>query len=1047
MGHDRPPSVMRPSPSGPRTRQIVTGRGRPRELRYEKLEVALVRIPLLPIESYLSLPSQSRLSAEVLLADPRIRRALALASPSLLTALESDSENQRKRYRMLGKLRRFVIRMSTRPTPFGTFAGVALAEWDRQTDLLLGLPYTSTRIDMDWLVRYVMALDAQPNIRNQLRWVANRSVWVHHGRAMLSARTFPRAHDGVSIAATRLVRNALDLARAPVLYSELATQLLALTPEAGIGKVERVLQRMWELGFLLTELLPPMTCPEPAEWVRQRLAPFKEPFTQFEALLRATQMCDTTPDKDVPDAIQRASACALSIHPTESVVPVQVDMAFELRKDHLSSIVAEEAARVAELLFRLTPFRSGPPNVASYRKAFIARYGPHREVPLLELVHAEWGLGPIDQYPIDRAVADLKHAPLRAQTLQYLVLNAIREGRLIIDLDEELLGRLEVPAVAPAGLPASLDLNLFILAGTPADIESGHFQLMVGPNLGCNGGARNLGRFASLLGPAALGMIERVARHDEAAGSDGITSEIAYLPPVFRSANVTVRHAVRRYEVPHGVSSGVDSDHTVAPDELVVGVRQDRFYVRWLPRDIEVRFVSGHMLNWTDAPPECRLLWEIATDGVPVLSGFDWGLASSSVFLPRVQAGKSILLCAQWRLESFARQGEPPLDSPGGFAKWFAEWRVKWRVPRLVYLTSGDYRLLHDLDDPEQVDELRAELRHIGEHGQCVLQEGLPSPEHSWLPSVDGTHHLAEIVVTLGLRRDDQQIAQTTERARCLPLVTPDLRLRPPGSDWLFLKLYGPRSAENDLISGPIRDFCDQIFDRGLADSWFFVRYADPEPHLRIRFHGTPQQMIAVLLPELSEWASLLVAEQSCQRFAFDTYEREIERYGGPDGIAASETIFAADSRAVAKLLAGARDTDWLLLALLTTHDLLSALGIDARGRATLLNSLARARKEVGEEYRCRKDEIATLLRDGSHNGPIRKVLDARAAEVREAADLLSGLASHGKLNQSFPQLCASYLHMHCNRLWGDLESEQRVIGLLARACDAMLNRSDYGAR
>ena len=39
------------------------------------------------------------------------------------------------------------------------------------------------------------------------------------------------------------------------------------------------------------------------------------------------------------------------------------------------------------------------------------------------------------------------------------------------------------------------------------------------------------------------------------------------------------------------------------------------------------------------------------------------------------------------------------------------------------------------------------------------------------------------------------------------------------------------------------------------------------------------------------------------ERFAVDIYERELERYGGPDGFAAAEDLFVADSRCVAALL------------------------------------------------------------------------------------------------------------------------------------------------
>ena len=56
--------------------------------------------------------------------------------------------------------------------------------------------------------------------------------------------------------------------------------------------------------------------------------------------------------------------------------------------------VAREAVRAAELLLRLSPLPAGLPHLDAYRRAFEARYGPDREVPLLELLDANFGLGP-----------------------------------------------------------------------------------------------------------------------------------------------------------------------------------------------------------------------------------------------------------------------------------------------------------------------------------------------------------------------------------------------------------------------------------------------------------------------------------------------------------------------------------------------------------------------------------------------------------------------------------------------------------------------------
>lgn len=1023
---------------------------------YRALDFVMVRAPLLPVERYLALDDRvadAGAGASTLApVDPRVRHALAIGSPSLLEMLDRTAPDDDKAVRVLAKLRRFLIRMSTRPTPFGTFAGAAVAGWGACTDLSLDdPPRTRTRVDMDWLVQYVRALDAQPLIRNQLKWVASSAVWIRYGRALLSerlSRPVGRASVGVSMVALPVVHRALDLARAPLLYRTLVTSLLEETPSATEEKVERVLQQLWEHGFLRTELVPPVTIADPIQWVRARLAPIsggKALCAQLDGLLRGIAACDTAPIEDAPDALRKAAAHTTSLRQTEAKMPLQVDMALGLAGRHLSSVIADEAARTADLLLRLTPMPSGPSNISTYRERFVARYGPDREVPLLELLHPDWGLGPLGQRASDGGAIEPTAAARRAELLQRLALGAVRDGQRIVELNEELLRRLETHTPAVDHVPTSIDLNLFVLAASAAAIDAGEFQLMVGPNLGAPVAGRNLARFADLLGPQARAALERAARRDEEYHPTHITAEIAYLPRNFRTANVSVRPAVRRYEITHGVSAGVEPDRVIPLHELVVGVRQGRFYVRWLPRDVEVLCASGHMLTTLQASPACQLLSEIGRDGVAQLSVFDWGPAAGYAFLPRVQSGRSILHCAQWRLEQTVL-GDAPVDKGKAFTDWFARWRERWRVPRRVYLSWADNRLLYDLDDPAQVDDLRGELRRPQHDGQCLFQEALPGPEHAWLPAADGGHHIVELVVSLGLRGapSNGTVGVAPNERRSPALTTDAVRLRPPGSDWLYLKLYGPRSGEDELLAGPVRSMCREIDDAGIVDDWFFVRYADPDPHLRVRFRGAPGRLTGTLLPRLCAWAARLVADGRCHKFAFDTYEREVERYGGPDATSAAEALFAADSRAVVELLACTPGVDRTLLTAVTIDDLLDALGLDDAGRLSWLKHTVTSRKEVGPEYQAKREHLIPALCDPARFGaPIGGVLALRRPALAQVADRLARIDVARALTQPIAKLCDSYVHMHCNRLLADHTAERRVRGLLLRARDAIANRPD----
>src|SRR5437879_4076445 len=123
--------------------------------------------------------------------------------------------------------------------------------------------------------------------------------------------------------------------------------------------------------------------------------------------------------------------------------------------------------------------------------------------------------------------------------------------------------------------------------------------------------------------------------------------------------------------------------------------------------------------------------------------------------------------------------------------------------------------------------------------------------------------------------------------------------MRPPGSEWLFLKLYCGADLHHDLIAGPIRDFARRLLQPELASSWFVLRYADPDAHLRLRFCCAPPERRIRLYNAACDWGSQLIRSGFSLRFAFDTYDREIERYGGELGMEVAEKIFAVDSASV----------------------------------------------------------------------------------------------------------------------------------------------------
>jgi thiopeptide-type bacteriocin biosynthesis protein len=276
-------------------------------------------------------------------------------------------------------------------------------------------------------------------------------------------------------------------------------------------------------------------------------------------------------------------------------------------------------------------------------------------------------------------------------------------------------------------------------------------------------------------------------------------------------------------------------------------------------------------------------------------------------------------------------------------------------------------------------------------------------------------------------------------------LTPPAARRRPPGSDWLYLKLYGPRVGEDALLSGPVRAFADEVTSTGEVDSWFFVRYADPDPHLRFRLHGAPDRLRR-LLPVAARWAGDLVGNGSCERFAVDVYEREVERYGGEAGVTLAERLAGIDSVATVALL-GLLDRavpgvpPRTGLGLLSLDDLLSALGLDEDVVARLCDRERIRPQESADEYRRRKEAWQRLFADHRTTdagapgaGELARVLGGRRAALALLSQELRSLEDVDQLTQPLESIAASYVHLHCNRLLGtDQHTERLVLDLLRR--------------
>ncbi|MFH8220861.1 lantibiotic dehydratase [Streptomyces sp. NPDC018057] len=1017
-------------------------------------------------------PDTLRARLTGLLADERFREAVEVSSPSLARTTDAvlsgrpvPGSDLRKALRAVTRYR---LRAASRPTPFGLMAGVLWGSFgDTTKGELTGEGHKAARPDASWLLRRVAAWEQDPAVLPQLGIVANGLCFVRGERLVLPfAPAGPRLGSAVSsggpvddgrpksrtLKYTPVVRAAVEAAARPLPYAELVRHVEAGFPGAPDGAVSGLIAQLIAAGVLLTELRPPLDAADPLAHVERRLPAGSSAAGQVAAVRSAlaayggTALGSGTPAwrtaLDVATAVPAGSAAATPAAP-ESSHCVQVDLRLE-GTVVLSREVARELERAAAALWRLSP--PGPGRLTPYHEEFVERYGLGRFVPVKEVLDPDVGLGAPAGYqlpPSHRpASGPLPVGAVRQRLLLGLAAEAQARGVREVVLDEAWLSGFEdadrdttTATAADAAVPPALELVVQIAAESAAAVDRGDFTLLLNGAATASGGL--MGRFAHLLPP---GQAEAMRRTVRAAREDTgrLPVQIHHQAAHHRHANVAQvptwldgRLVVGAHPGP--AAPGVTD---LALDDILVSADSEGFRIASAALGREVTPAALHVLNRElTAPNTVRFLIEAAAFARRQWRLWDWGAADDLPFLPAVRTGRTVLSPARWRLDAMS----PALD----------DWRALWGVPDHVQLALGDHRIPLNLTVPAHREILRREHERAG---VAVVHEPATGQDvgGGWLHGPGGAHDV-EAVVTLTVRQSTADALRRPSRAAAVARAgTATVRQGtgeiPPGGPWLYATLYSSAERQDELLTGPLRRFLTTLPSSpggsdgpGGVDRWFFIRYADPHPHLRLRLHGEPALLNGVLLPRLHVLAGELARAGLARGLRIDGYSPETERYGGAALLEAAEEVFHADSLLVLERLAAPED-DRILSAAHDVAELVRAFhhGYGGDWRHWLTATYAK-REQHHKAFAARRGAALTrITRDGSPDA----VGEQYRAAPRRFGRLVREEEERGTLSVAPEAVLASLVHMHCNRRLGtDRTAEAQALAVARGAVQAQLDR------
>ncbi|HWZ16075.1 MAG TPA: lantibiotic dehydratase [Mucilaginibacter sp.] len=514
---------------------------------------------------------------------------------------------------------------------------------------------------------------------------------------------------------------------------------------------------------------------------------------------------------------------------------------------------------------------------------------------------------------------------------------------------------------------------------------------------------------------------------------DVVFAEIAHICD-FHTANINRREHLYPYEIPVMAGSLVPAARQIPLNDLWVTVingevilQSKRLNKRVIPR---LSSAFNHTRNNLSI---FRFLCDLQYQGVHAGLGLDLNAYFPNLdYYPRVECLNTVLALATWRVSRQQWQSVLDTADPGDRSGRFRAFKKSLRLPHWIALTVHDHQLVFNLSKQDHIDFF---LQVIKDQEQVTIKEFLSSREKK--AAVTDKLHKPFINQFVASLYHEQQVY--TAKAAPFPETADELfRKVPPGTDWLYFKVYCHPSRQNELLATTISPLVKSLFKRHLISAWFFVRYADPEPHVRFRLR-TGRNNAHRAFRFSCRMLNGAIKRQAVRHYSISVYERELERYGAQT-IPIFEHIFFSSSKLVLSYMEtpDAGDTSMTLedFAFSDVCVILHALGFTDETAVHFLQSLSNSfmkefeqpdlKYQLDLKYRALEKRISHVLATDRRISGSPRIRTACREFTGSLKTLFSGTGS--KPPAQVAKWTADIIHMHLNRLFTEEARRQELV-------------------
>ncbi|GJF66021.1 lantibiotic dehydratase [Staphylococcus argenteus] len=977
---------------------------------YEPSSICMIRTPLLSVEFFNLFLNTEQIKYSDLQLNAQMKESILTTTFNLYRTLQKinfDGDNKKVRDAKESLLK-YLIRMSTRPTPFGLLSGINIGHFvNEPTRLKVGNSIQKyVKVDGEWLYKLISYIESNDEYYQNLKVIWNNKAHIVNDRIYLNEQSAIYLNNNKDTSFSIKNSELLMFIKTTVMhnnitFSNLAEKINQEFEIHDISKVKAYIHNLVSKEIIYSTIRPPLTNNDNLNYILNKLSlhndDYVEKIREIQKLISAYEKTAIGfGEKLYKDIVQHMKALFKCKN------YLQIDTKIDMINNQLHQDIATNISEAAYLLWLLSRNNIGFTDLKVLHNRFIEKYGFEQLVNVKDLLSDITGFG-TTIFQEDETEGN------NIVMLKQKFLHALKNSDEIVINEKDVESLINDNEINHYHAPMSADVY--------AEIYLGRFYnqynelIVISPiTVSLNAGA-TFGRFHHLIDTETLEKLEHEKAHyyQKMMRDDNVEMiSLNNIPKYPRNHNVLTNHDSYEYSLNLG-SSNSDSKYEVNLDDIYVGSTFNKLYLYSCQLNKRLLFESNNMFNFLKESNLYRLLREISMESVKSIEPMNDVSIDSFSYSPRIRYKNVILKPAYWKINEMVL----PLPKNEEWDQQFLKYKQQFNIPTMVNLVYGDNKLLLNLS----LDNHRYLLmKEYKKHKRVRLVE-------TFLPQ-SKNDYVYEIVTPV-----------FKKTAYCGPEIeipkykNTDIEY---DKEWFALHIYIDKSSQNTFIVDKLYPFVKRLKEDKYIDKYFLMRYIKQGDFLKLRFYRNDENYNEIY-SILKDWLSFVRQTTEVSDYEFVSYEPEFFRYGGKNTINEIESFFEYDTNLAVNIIEKDFKFERPFIVAVSIMYLFEKLAVTFDERMEIVNNYVPTSYK-SKEIRPFKNELVMISNPSNNFENMDKHYSNIYQVLKNGDQILNNLNEGLKqsLTTKKSRIIGSLIHMRCNRIFGiDKDQETFVLSIV----------------